>query len=235
LSGFTFYAFTQDVTQHYNNTMSAMNVMDWNRNQENIIIKQIAITGTNQLNITAENDGSIQSHLIWLGILNKTATPENQTYQALNELVAPSEIDNVISNFTVTAGNKYVVQLVTELGNVVESKFYPASYVSCALTLVTAPPTVYQGNNVTVLLTVTPNDTVVDSIQSLTVTLNATPTNLVQLVSNSSLSASGLMRGTSVFFCWIYNAANTGTVSFNATYLQAPAGTYALTNVNILA
>jgi len=46
LSGFTFYAFTQDVTQHYNNTMSAMNDMDWNRNQENIIIKQIAITGT---------------------------------------------------------------------------------------------------------------------------------------------------------------------------------------------
>jgi hypothetical protein len=235
LSGFAFYAVTQDVTQHYNNTISSMNDKDWNRNQEKIVIKQIAITSTNQLNVTAENDGSIQSHLIWLGIFNKTATPENQTYQALNEFVRPGETDNIVSNSTVIAGNKYVIQLVTELGNVIESKFYPASYVSCALTLVTAPPTVYQGNNVTVLLTVTPNDTVVDSIQSLTVTINATPTNLVQLVSNSPLSASSLMRGTSVFFWWIYNAANTGTVSFNATYLQAPAGTYALTNVNVLA
>jgi hypothetical protein len=235
LSGFAFYAVTQDVTQHYNNTISAMNDKDWNRNQEKIVIKQIAITSTNQLNVTVENDGSIQSHLIWLGIFNKTATPENQTYQALNEFVRPGETDNIVSNFAILAGNKYVIQLVTELGNVVESKFYPTSYVSCALTLVTAPPTAYQGNNVTVLLTVTLNDTVVDSIQSLTVTINATPTNLVQLVSNSSLSASGLMRGTSVFFWWIYNAANTGTVSFNATYLQAPAGMYALTNVNILA
>jgi hypothetical protein len=212
-----------------------MNDMDWNRNQENIIIKQIAITGTNQLNITAENDGSIQSHLIWLGIFNKTATPENQTYQPLNEFIAPSESDKIISNFTVTAGNKYVVQLVTELGNVVESKFYPASYVSCALTLVTAPPTVYQGNNVTVLLTVTPNDTEVDSIQSLTVALNATPANLVQLVGNSPLSVSSLARGTSAFFSWVFNTIDIGTVVFNATYSPASAGTYALANVSILA
>jgi hypothetical protein len=120
------------------------------------------------------------------------------------------------------------------LGNTVESKFYPASYVSCALTLVTTPPTVYQGNNVTVLLTVTPNDTAVDSIQSLTATLNVTPANLVQLVGNSSLSVSGLARGTSAFFWWVYNTVNTGTVTFNATYLQAPAGTYALSTAQIV-
>jgi hypothetical protein len=234
LSGFAFYAFTQDVTQHYNNTMISMNDMDWNRNQENIIIKQIAITGTNQLNITAENDGPVQSHLIWLGIFNKTANPENQTYQALNEFVRPGETNYIVSNFTVIGGNKYVIQLVTELGNTVESKFYPANYVSCALTLVTAPPTVYQGNNVTVLLTVTLNDAVVDSIQSLTANVSATPASLVQLMSNSSLSVSALARGTSAFFWWIYNAANTGTVTFNATYLQAPAGAFSLSTVQIV-
>jgi hypothetical protein len=234
LSGFTFYAFTQDVTQHYNNTMSAMNDVDWNRNQEEIIIKQIVITGTYNLNITVENDGSIQSHLIWLGLFNRTASPENQTYQELNEFVAPSEIDNIISTFTVAAGNKYVVQLVTERGNVVESKFYPASYVRCALTLVTAPPTVYQGNNVTVLLTVTPNDTVVDFIQSLNVTINATPVGRVQRMDNSSLFVNGLARGTSAYFWWIYNAATAGTVTFNASYALAPGGTYALATLQIL-
>jgi hypothetical protein len=234
LSGFAFYAVTQDVTQHYNNTMSSMSDMDWNRNQEKIVIKQIGITGTNQLNITAENDGSIQSHLIWLGIFNTTATPQNQTYQALNEFVGPDETYSIISNFTVTAGNKYVIQLVTELGNTFESKFYPANYVGCALTLVTTPPTVYQGSNITVLLTVTLNDTTVDSIQTLTATLNATPANLVQLVGSSSLFVSGLVRGTSAFFWWVYNAANTGTVSFNATYMQAPAGTYALSTAQIV-
>jgi hypothetical protein len=170
LSGLTFYAVTQDITQHYNNTMSSMGDMDWNRNQENIVIKQIAITSTNNLTVTAENDGPIQSHLIWLGIFNKTANPENQTYQALNEFVNPGDSNNITSYFTVIAGHKYVVQLVTELGNVIESKFYPANYVTCSLTLVPIPPTVYQGNNITVLLTVTPNDTAVDFIQSLNVT-----------------------------------------------------------------
>ena len=235
LSGLTFYAVTLGITQHYNDTMSSMSDMDWNRNQENIVIKQIAITSTNKLNVTAENDGPVQSHLIWLGIFNKTATPENQTYQALNEYVRPGEIDNVVSNFAVISGSMYVVQLVTESGNVVESRFYPASFVSCALTLVAAPPTVYQGNNVTVLFTVTPNDTGVDSIQGLTVTLNATPANFVQLVNNSSLSVSGLAQGTSAFFWWVYNATNVGTVVFNGTYNQAPIGIYALISINVLA
>jgi len=234
LSGSAFYAVTLDTTQHYNNTMSSMSDVDWNRNQENIVIKQIAITGTNQLNVTAENDGSIQSHLIYLGIFNTTATPQNQTYQALNEYVGPGEIGNIVSSSTVIGGNQYVIQLVTELGNTVESKFFPANYANCALTLVTTPPTVYQGNNITVLFTVTPNDTVVDSIQSLTATLNATPTNLVQLVGNSPLSVSGLTRGTSTFFWWTYNTTSTGTVTFNATYLQAPAGTYALSTAQII-
>jgi hypothetical protein len=233
LSGFAFYALTIDATQNYNDTISTMSGLDWNRSQENIVFKQISITGTNRLNVTAENDGSIQSHLTWLGIFNKTATPENQTYQALNEFIRPGETDNIISNSTVTTGNNYVIQLVSELGNTVDSKFYPANFFSCALTLVTAPPTVYQGNNITVLFTVTPNDTVVDSIQSLTATINATPSNLVQLMANSSLCVNGLTRGSSVFFWWIYNATNIGTVTFNATYVQAPSGTYVLSTAQV--
>ncbi|MCJ7424132.1 hypothetical protein MUP01_07675 [Candidatus Bathyarchaeota archaeon] len=235
LSGFAFYAVNQDVTQHYNNTISSMNDKDWDRSQENIVIKQVQITSTNKLNVTTENDGSVQSHLIWLGLFNQTATPENQTYQALNEFIKPGEIDVIISSFTVAWGNKYVVQLVTELGNAVESKFYPASFVSCALTLIVTPPTAYQGNNVTVLFTVTPNDTGVDSVQSLTVALNATPSNLVQLVGNSPLSVSGLSQGTTAFFWWLYNATSVGAVVFNGTYNQAPIGAYALASLDILA
>jgi hypothetical protein len=234
LSGFAFYAIDQDITQHYNATVSSMNANDQNRNKENIVINQITITSNNTLNVTATNDGPTQSQLIWLGIFNETANPENQTYEALNQFVGPGQTANIVSNVTVTSGNQYLIQLVTELGNTVDCNFYSANYVSCALTLVTAPPTVYQGNNVTVLLTVTANSTSVNSIQSLTATINATPTGLVQLVSNSPLSVTGLTQGTSVFFWWVYNAVGTGTVSFNASYLQAPAGTYALSTAQIV-
>jgi len=234
MSGFAFYEVILNATDHYNSTVDTMSEADWNRGQERIVIKQIGVTGANQLNITAENDGSIQSHLIWLGIFNTTANPQNQTYQALNDYIKPGDTDSVVSSSTVTQGNKYLVQIVTELGNTVESSFYPASYTSCALTLVTIPPTVYQGNNITVLLTVTPNDTLVNSMQSLTAILDATPTGLVQLVMNSSLSVSGLARGTSTFFWWVYNATNVGTIVFNGTYNYAPVGVYALTSVNVL-
>jgi len=229
LSGFAFYAIMQDVTQQYNNTISSMNSADWQRSQESIVIQQIAITSTNQLNVTLENNGSLQSHLIYLGIFNTTATPQNQTFQALNEYVQPGMSDNLISNFTVTAGNNYLVQVVTALGNTVESKFYPANNVNCALTLIATPATVYQTNNATVMLTVTPNDTTVNFIQNLTVTLNAT-----SVMSSSQLSVSGLASGTSAFFWWVYNATTVGTTVFNATYGQAPSGVYALASVNVL-
>ena len=234
MSGFAFYEVILNATDHYNSTVDTMSEADWNRGQERIVIKQIGVTVANRLNITAENDGSIQSHLIWLGIFNTTANPQNQTYQALNDYVKPGDTCSIVSSSTVTLGNKYLVQIVTELGNTVESKFYPANYVSCALTLVTAPPTVYQGNNVTVLLTVTLNDAEVDSIQSLTANVSATPASSVQWMSNSSLSVTGLMRGTSAFFWWIYNATTVGTVVFNGTYNMAPLGVYVLTSLSVL-
>jgi hypothetical protein len=53
-------------------------------------------------------------------------------------------------------------------------------------------------------------------------------------VDNSSLSVNGLRRGTTAFFWWIYNAISTGTATLNVTYLQAPAGTYALSTVQIV-
>jgi hypothetical protein len=235
LSGLTFYATYLGITDRYNGTIASMGDLGWNQNQERIVIKQVTITATNNLNLTVENQGAVQSHLIWLGLFNKSAVPENQGYYALNEHLNPSEKQNIVSNFTVVEGLKYAVQLVTELGNIVQNVFYPASDVRCALSLTAASPTTYEGNNVTVMLTVTHNDTEVNAIQSLTAGISVTPSALVQLVENSPLTVAGLARGESAFFWWVYNTNGTGTVTFNATYSSAPAGTYALTNVNVLA
>jgi len=235
LSGFTFYALTLNITEHYNETLGSMGENDWGRNQESIVIKAIKVTGTNRLNLSVENIGSASSRLIWLGIFNKSTNPESQRYYALSESIQPAETKSIVSDFTVLKGKKYAVQLVTELGNKVESKFYPASQVKCALTLVASPPTAYQGNNVTALLTVTNNDTEVDIIESLTVSLTTNPSGLVSVKEQpKSFGAEGLKKGESVFFRWVYNAVSTGTVTFNASYSQAPSGTYALSEVGIL-
>jgi len=233
LSGFTFYTLNVNTTEHYNETLDSMSELDWNRNRENIVIKEVEITDENKLNVTVENESPILAHIILLGIFNKT--DNTQQYSSLNEYIEPAETENIVSDSTVIEGKKYVIQLVTELGNTIEHKFYPASAVSCELTLIAAPPTAYKGNNVTVLFIVTHNDTEVDTIQNLTASLEAEPTGLVEVAEEpSSLSVKALTRGESAFFRWIYNTTNTGTVTFNATYEQAPTGIYTLSTVEII-
>lgn len=234
LSGFTFYSLYMSTMDHYNQTMGSMGDFDWNRGREKLVIKQVRITGGSQLNVTVENQGTLPCHLVWFGLFNKTAVPESQGYYALDMSIDPSEVQNVVSSFTIVMGKKYVIQLVTELGNRFESKFYPASEVRCALSLTVTPPTVYVGNNITVMLVVTQNDTDVDVIQSLTASLSATPGGLVQLMASSPLAVDVLAEGQNAFFWWIYSAIATGTVTFNASYGQAPAGIYVLSTANIL-
>ena len=235
LSGFTFYTLNVNTTEHYNKTLDSMSELDWNRNREEIVIKEVKITGTNKLNVTVENEGPVLSHLIFLGIFNKTATPETQQYESLNIHVEPAETENIISDFTVIEGKKYAIQLVTELANVIEHKFYPASTVNCVLTLIAAPPTVPKFHSVTMLLIVTHNDTEVDTIQSLIISLEAKPAGLVEVQEEpSSFSVEGLQRGESAFFRWVYNTISKGTVTFNATYVQAPTGTYTLSTVEVV-
>jgi len=233
LSGFTFYTLNVNTTEHYNETLDSMSELDWNRNRENIVIKEVETTDENKLNVTVENESPILAHVILLGIFNKT--DNTQQYSSLNEYIEPAETENIVSDSTVIEGKKYVIQLVTELGNTIEHKFYPASEVNCKLTLITAPPTAYEGNNITVLLIVTHNDTEVDTIQNVTVSLEAEPTGLVEVKEEpSSLTVVGLQKGESAFFRWVYNTTDTGTVTFNATYEQAPTGTYALSTVEII-
>ena len=233
LSGLTFYATYLSITDDYYETLGSMGDLGWSQNQERIVIKQVTLTAANNLNLTVENDGAVQSRLIWIGVFNKSAVPEDQTYYPLDEHLNPSEKLNIVTNFTVVQGLKYAIQLVTELGNTIQNVFYPASEVQCALSLTVASPTAYEGNNVTVMLTVTHNDTDVDTIQSLTASVNMTPGGLVQLVDNSPLTVNGLTRGGSAFFWWIYNTISTGTVTFNASYSQAPAGSCTLSTANI--
>ncbi len=235
LSAFTFYSLTLDTTEHYDEAHSSMSEADWNRSREKLEIKNVEITDADKLSLTVENTGSVAAHLIQLGIFNTSATPESQSYYALNENIEPAETKSITSDFSIVQGETYVIQLVTELGNTVEYRFYPANEAHCALTLITASPTAYQGNNVTVLLTVTNNDTEVDTIQNLTVSLQASPAGLVAVKEQpSSLSVESLKSGENAFFRWVYTALNTGTVTFNASYVQAPAGTYALATVEII-
>jgi len=126
LSGFTFYLLNANTTDAYNRTLEAMNQLDWERSQEEIMIKEIAITGADKLNVTVKNEGSIQIHLIYLGVFNETSTPVTQLYYSLDEYLDPDETaTNIGSSVTVTSGSHYIIQLVTERGNTIDYDLYP--------------------------------------------------------------------------------------------------------------
>lgn len=126
LSGYAFYSLSANSTEHYNRTTEAMSELDWNRNREKLIVKGVVLTTENKLNIALRNDGPILIHLIWLGVTDLALTPPTQQYYVLDVYLDPQEtVMNIGSAVTITPGNSYLIQLVTERGNTVEYK-YPA-------------------------------------------------------------------------------------------------------------
>lgn len=125
-SGFTFYMLNVNVTEEYTKTVQDMQQLDLKRNKENIEFTSVSMTSDDKLNMTVKNTGSYQAHLIWLGVFNKTSTPVTQQYFPLNTYVDLGDAATDIgSTITVTPGSQYVIQLVTELGNIFNYDLYP--------------------------------------------------------------------------------------------------------------
>jgi len=128
LSGFTFYTLNVNMTKDFTETLQEMQQLDLKRNKENVEFVRVSTTSENKLNITAENTGSHQTHLIWLIIVDDTLTPITQECHQLDVYVEPAEtVSNIPEeNVTIPEGEERIIQLVTELGNTF-SCTYPTS------------------------------------------------------------------------------------------------------------
>ncbi|MCW3999252.1 MAG: hypothetical protein NWE93_03340 [Candidatus Bathyarchaeota archaeon] len=219
----------------YTSATASMDEADRDRSSENLSISSVQITGDSKLNITVRNLGSVQSRVLWIGLFNQSTTPEEQGFFSVSESISVGETQCFLSPFYVTSDQKYAVQLVTENGNVFDYYLSSGNKVKLDLSLIAAPPTVYQGNNITLLLTVTNNSTEGQAAENITVSLSAIPGTLTSsLTSPASLYIGSLAPGSSTFFTWTFGAQATGTVVFEATYNQAPAGAFATASVSIL-
>jgi len=135
LSGSAFYILNANLTEEYNETLQDMQQLDLKRNKEIIEFSSVSVTTDNKLNVTAKNTGSYQVHLIWLGLFNKTSTPETQQYFSINTYVDVGETATTIgSSVTITSASQNVIQLVTELGNIFHYDMYK--------TTITGPDTI---------------------------------------------------------------------------------------------
>jgi len=123
VTGFAFYRIDVSVTEDYTKTVQDMGQLDQKRNKEKIEFTSISITTANKLNITVKNTGSYQTHLIWLGLTNKTAN--TQEYFIISFYINPAETEVNVQNasISITEGHEYIIQLVTELGNSFDYKY----------------------------------------------------------------------------------------------------------------
>jgi hypothetical protein len=236
ISAFTVYEVALLNMNNYTATVAAMNQADSSRGGEELSILAVKIESDNSLNFTVKNTGSIQSTIIYVGIFNQSVAPENQGFYSVNQLVPIGDAVSFLSPFKVSPDQKYLVQLVTEGGKIFDYKLYPADQISLDLSLVAVSPTVYQGNNVTLLLSVTNNSTEGITAENITMQLLAEPSDEVTLLSSPNmLTIPSLAPGSSTFLTWTYAATQTGTVLFNATYNQAPDGAFITASATILA
>jgi len=119
LSASAFYILNVNVTEEYIKTVQDMQQLDSESNKEDIEFSSVSLTSDNKLNVTVKNTGSYQVHLIWLGIFNKTSTPETQQYFSINTYVDTGRtVASIGSSLTITSTGQKIVQLVTEKGNI---------------------------------------------------------------------------------------------------------------------
>jgi hypothetical protein len=233
MSGFVFYELVQKNMNDYVSVADSMDKINWHRNNEEISILNVEIMLSGNLNITCKNTGNVESTVIWLGLFNQSTTPEGQWFFLISHQINPSQTVSFTSSFMVTTGQQYIVQLVTKEGNTYDYQLNAETEIPLALNLIAGSPTVYVGNNLTLFLTVTNNNTF--TVQNLTVNIAALPSNLTTvLLAPTTLTISTLTPGSSIFFRWIYGATQQGTVTFEATYNKMPPNTLAQANILIL-
>jgi len=129
LSGFAFYMLSVNVTDEYRESLEAMGQLDLKRKQEKIEFVNVTTTDENKLNITMENTGPYQTHLIWLGVFDETAPPSTQNYYELDSYINPAETETGIGSTEmdgeIVEEHQYTIQLITELGNIFIYRYPP--------------------------------------------------------------------------------------------------------------
>ncbi len=209
-----------------------------NNLNEKIDISDIRVN-SNKFNMTVSNIGGSVAHLKSVYVVNRTASP-NQEYRY--------DIDSYVSgkNYTRNIGQSlplifrndtaYSVKIVTQAGSSVTTNVSPLSSVPLVLSLYAIPPTVTPGSNVTLLMSVTNNNTFSVIAQKVSAVLTASCSPSCTLVKEVSAGNNTVLnKGSTILFKWIYNinGPDNTLATFTAKLVNGMAGNVANENVKI--
>lgn len=126
LTGYSLFLMNTKEQTTYQNILSEMHQRDLEQMQEAIDFKRITADENGKLHISLRNEGSGTAHVLYMGVFDKQASPEIQTYYDVDLLIDPVETVTYESPIiTLVEGGEYEIQLVTEAGNIYSKIFRP--------------------------------------------------------------------------------------------------------------
>lgn len=148
LTGYTLFQLNLRSQMEYQDILSEAREVDLRRLQEEIEYRRVRTDSSDKLILTLRNKGPNTAHIILLGVFYMTLTPETQTYYNISVYMKPSEtLTYENSAITLPSGGDYVIQLVTELGNIFSTSFTPGTEVSDETTIsITPGPSISEDN-----------------------------------------------------------------------------------------
>ena len=126
VSGYSLFLFNAKSQTEYQNILTEMHQRDLEQSQEYIEFKRVTTNEDNKLQMTVKNHGSHTSHLLFIGVFDKTAVPENQTYFNADIYIGSTETVIYDSpSIMFQDGHTYEIQIVSSFGNVFSSEYTP--------------------------------------------------------------------------------------------------------------
>jgi len=206
-----------------------MRRLDTERSQEHVVITAAYLNSDNHLVLNITNQGSVTARLMRLWIINQTNN-EHLSVNFSSLYITPGMSISNVTSLPLTSGKNYAVRVVTERGNV--ASYNIVASIKARISIM-ATSTNYIGNNVTVILCVTNNDTSGNNIYNLTPTLDVNPPSSLELVDGPNPPIIELLpAGSAAYFVYVYKVTGSGLSStLNGSFVGAPAGNYAMTTI----
>ncbi len=226
----TYVTYSMNSIDNFSQSVIVSESENIDRGREGIDISKVTIDG-GKFNMTVSNTGSLPVHLTRLWVSNQDLPTPSDTKAELDIRINPGEEQYNIGQSTsisASSSTSYNLKIITERGNA--ATFQVSPNVSTRIQVI-APGTVAPGEDFTIASLITNNSTVRNNIANLIPLMNST-TNMTVVNGPIPSSITALPQGSTSAFTWTYTAPTTvGIIPFNASYTDAPQGSFFLFNV----
>ena len=228
IAGFSAMSLALDSQTDIVNTQRVVSAVELQAQQEEFEI-QVSTNVNNILNVTIDNMGQNPVQISHLFITNKTmaSQPIQDFFINSNDAyVSPAHQSNVVSTqILYMTPDIYDIKVISSLGTVkiAELNMISGSTNGLRAELVTDPPDVIIGQNVTVAMIVTnTGDSTITNVHPDTLTFSSTGIGSVLTSSSYTPTSVDLNGGASVMFSWDYQV--TGNSGDNLTFSSFATG-----------